>query len=238
MAHNLNHKNNELQFFEYCITYHTNGVGNYQEHEHLSIYVTGNIKESSWKAKAEKGDFYYIKGVVDSALQLLGLNDLKEYPVSGTKLQYGLELKKEGQTLVLLGQVHPRLLQKFDIRQAVTYADFEWERIIDLALAGKLEYHDIPKFPAVQRDLAIIVDQEIPFEKVEKLVRKANINRLRSLKLFDVFESEKLGRGKKSLAINFTFLDEEKTLTDKEIDEMMQKLMTGFEKELHAEIRK
>jgi phenylalanyl-tRNA synthetase beta chain len=238
VAHNLNHKNNDLQFFEFGKTYHTSGLGNYEEYEHLSIYVTGNIKESSWKAKAEKSDFFYLKGVVSAALQLLGLNGLKEYPVSGTKLQYGLEFKKEGQTLVLLGQVNPHLLERFDIRQPVAYADFEWGKIIDLAVNGKLEYHDIPKFPTVQRDLAIIVDQEIPFEKVEKLVRKANISRLRSLKLFDVFESEKLGRGKKSLAINFTFFDEEKTLTDKEIDEMMQKLMTGFEKELHAEIRR
>jgi phenylalanyl-tRNA synthetase beta chain len=137
-----------------------------------------------------------------------------------------------------LGLVTPGKLRSFDIKQPVLYADIKWDTCLKLALAKKIEYKELPKFPAVERDLALVLDKSITYEKVESSIAAAKIGKLSSVRLFYVFESEKLGTDKKSLAINFTFLDAEKTLTDTEVEGMMGKLMKSFEKELGAEIRK
>jgi phenylalanyl-tRNA synthetase beta chain len=116
--------------------------------------------------------------------------------------------------------------------------DLLWDKCLSLAATQQLRYREIPKFPAVQRDLAIVVDNKLDYHQIDGLVKKVKMARLTQTKLFDVFESEKLGAGKKSVAMSFTFQDEEKTLTDKDVDEMMQKIIVTFEKELNAEIRK
>ena len=126
----------------------------------------------------------------------------------------------------------------FDIKQPVFYVDIDWDKMITLAKTLKISYAEISKFPAVQRDLSIVVDKSLKYEQVEKATYGAKVNKLTAMNLFDVFESEKLGAGKKSMAVSFTFLDEEKTMTDKDIDGMMNKIIAAYEKELHAEIRK
>ena len=136
------------------------------------------------------------------------------------------------------GLVHSAITKKFDIRQPVWYGIIDWEILSRLASRQKTGYVEIPRFPAVERDLAIVIDKKISYREVEEAVAKAGIRKLRSMHLFDVFESDKLGASKKSFAVSFTFLDTEKTLTDKEIDGMMQKIMSSVERELSAEIRK
>ena len=140
--------------------------------------------------------------------------------------------------LVRAGIVHKKILQRFDIKQPVLFADIDWNAVSVLAANQKPAISPIPRFPAVQRDLAIVVPSHLAYEEVEKTVQKIKLNKLQGLRLFDVFESEKLGKGKKSMAVNFTFLDQEKTLTDVEIDGWMKKIMLALEKELQAEIRK
>ena len=130
------------------------------------------------------------------------------------------------------------MLDQFGIKQPVFYAGLNWELISDLASNHNPKIREIPRYPQVQRDLAMIVSRELPWQEVENTVHKIRLDKLRDIKLFDIFESEKLGTGKKSLAVNFTFQDEEKTLTDKEIDGWMNKIMGALEKELQAEIRK
>jgi phenylalanyl-tRNA synthetase beta chain len=129
-------------------------------------------------------------------------------------------------------------LAGFDIKQAVYFIDFNFSVLLKLVTNLKITYQEVPKFPAVQRDLAMVVASNVTFEKIEAVVNHIKLSKLQGMRLFDVFESEKLGKDKKSMAINFTFLDNEKTLTDKEIDGMVTKLVQGFEKELGAEIRK
>ena len=129
-------------------------------------------------------------------------------------------------------------MNRFDIKQPVFFADLNWDLLSKIAAGNKPAFNPIPKFPAVQRDLALIVPSQLTYEEVEKAVQKIKLNKLQGVKLFDVFESEKLGAGKKSLAVNFIFLDEDKTLTDQEIDGWMNKIMTSLEKDLQAEIRK
>ena len=238
LAHNINRKNNNLRLFEFGKTYHTSGVGQYEEKEKLCLYITGMIKEASWKTGEDKSDFYYLKGIAESILRAAGLSHYQVQPATDQHLTYGLQLQLNSDTLITLGLADAAIIKRFDIKQQVWYAELEWEKIYHYASKQHPGYSEIPRFPAVQRDLAIVVDKQIPYEKVEQSVKKINIKKLQSVKLFDVFESDKLNTRKKSFAINLTFLDTEKTLTDNEIDGMMQRIMHIFEQELPAEIRK
>ena len=171
-------------------------------------------------------------------MQAAGLTLYKVQPVTVNYLQYGIQVIIDNDIIITLGLADASAVKRFDIKQQVWYAELEWEKVCDYASRQKSGYTEITKFPAVQRDLAIVVDKQLAYEKVEQAVKNTGIQKLQSIKLFDVFESDKLGAGKKSFAVNFTFLDKEKTLTDTEIDSMMQKIMHTFEQELSAEIRK
>jgi phenylalanyl-tRNA synthetase beta chain len=129
-------------------------------------------------------------------------------------------------------------LRKFDIRQPVFFADIYWDNLLEMAAGNAIVFSELPKQVSVNRDLALIVEKSLPFETVEKTVQGIGLQKLRGVQLFDIFESEKLGKDKKSLAISLTFQDNEKTLTDKEIDGMMSRIMKTAEEELKAEIRK
>lgn len=238
IAHNLNRKNNDLKFFEFGKTYSTSAPGKYAEKDHLCLYITGMKSEDNWKKENSKTDFYYLKGVTGSVLKVLGIQLSELNVTEHTELDSCLQGKFNGEVLFEIGSVKNKILQQFDIKQAVYYADFDWQTLLDVSAKSKLSYTEIPKLPAVQRDISMIVDKAVKYEQVEKSALGTKINRLKEVNLFDVFESDKLGDGKKSLAVSFTFRDDEKTLTDKEIDGMMNKIMQAFEKELNAEIRK
>ncbi|MFT3948605.1 MAG: phenylalanine--tRNA ligase subunit beta [Agriterribacter sp.] len=238
LLHNLNRKNNNLLLYEFGKVYASSGIGKYTETEKLSLYVTGITRESSWKHKDEKSDIYYLKGIAENILQLAGIKKYAIDIVKAKQMQYALEIKQGDTLLISLGLVENTVAKKFDIKQPVYYGEVEWHTLCTLAAKQKSGYKEIPRFPAVQRDLAIVIDKNLSFEKVEQAVAKAGIKKLQSLKLFDLFESDKLGKDKKSFAVNFTFIDTEKTLTDTEIDSMMQKIMKTFEQDLSAEIRK
>jgi len=137
-----------------------------------------------------------------------------------------------------LKEVGKKQLHTFDIKQPVFFIDFDYTAVLKQAEKQKITYKEVPRFPAVQRDLAMVVKSNVSYESLENVVKKLKLSKLRGMRLFDVFESDKLGANKKSMAISFTFLDEEKTLTDIEVDEMTHKLIQAFEKEPGAEIRK
>jgi phenylalanyl-tRNA synthetase beta chain len=237
VAFNINRKNNNLKFFEFGKTYSTSGVGQYNELNHLCLYLTGNATENHWKEKSKASDIYYIKGVAEAILSNFGLKHDGFETISTNELQSGLSVNLNGEKILKLGRVNTGLASKFDIKQPVFFADFYWDAI--LKYAGKqVQFKEISKYPSVERDLAMVVPKSMKYKEISERIDKLRLNKLKDVKLFDVFESEKLGKDKKSMAVNFTFLDEEKTLTDKEIDSWMNKIMTTLEKELNAEIRK
>lgn len=238
VVHNLNRRNNNLRLFEFGKTYTTTGIGRYQEKEHLALFMTGQSREQDWRHKKEDTDIYLLKAMVQSLFTQLGLRDLEYTAVSHHKFQEQIAVKHGDTVIATIGKISKALMTRFDIRQDVYQADILWTSCISLASGITLSYKEIARFPAVQRDLAFVVDRNLVYAKIESAAAMAGIKKLRSVKLFDVFESEKLGQGKKSMAVSFNFLDEEKTLTDKEVDEMMQKIIVTFEKELNAEIRK
>ncbi len=238
IAYNLNRKNNDLKFFEFGKTYGVSEAGKYTEDNHLTIYITGNKSSDSWKGKAEKSDFYFIKAVFEKIMNVLGLKADAYTEAENMDLSNALQANIKNEKVAEIGLVANSKLDRFDIKQPVFYADLNWGRLLKLNKKNYIQHKDVSKYPAVNRDLAIIVNKALPFEAVEKATAAAKVNKLTSISLFDIFESEKIGAGKKSMAISFTFLDEEKTMTDKDIDSMMNKIIGAYEKELGAEIRK
>jgi phenylalanyl-tRNA synthetase beta chain len=238
VAYNLNRKNNDLQFFEFGKTYHSGGVGVYEEKDFLCVYITGNRAAASWRNKPQAADIYYLKGVAAGILQLVGLGNNKWTNVDDPKLDHALDVLANDKPVVRLGSVKKHELTRFDIKQPVLFASFDWKTVEKLVATHRVNITELPKQLPVYRDLAMIVRKSLPYESVENSLRKLGLKKLKEIKLFDIFESEKLGVDKKSLAINITFLDEEKTLTDLEIDSMMDQLMSTLQKDLEAEIRK
>jgi len=238
IAYNLNRKNHDLKFFEFGKTYAVNETGGYAENNHLAVYITGNETAAGWKSKGGKTDFYFLKAVFEKIINILGLkiNAYIQEEIPG--LSASLQARVNNETVASIGMVSSKMLNRFDIKQPVFFADLDWDRLLKLNSKEQIQYTGVSKYPAVQRDLAIVVEKGLRFEEVEKATYATKLNKLRSVNLFDIFESDKIGPGKKSLAISFTFLDEEKTLTDKEIDGMMSKIISSYEKELNADIRK
>jgi len=239
VAHNLNHKNNALRFFEFGKSYGKDAPGEYREFEQLCVLTTGNKNEDSWQGKAAATDLYYLKGVVNNILRLMGVNQVRLEELAVAKLDQHLVYKlADGSIIGGIGSAKRSFLQRFGIKQPVYFAAMDWEKLITIATTQKTLIQSLPKFPAVQRDLAMLVSKELKWQQVEMAVQQMKLKKLLDLRLFDVFESDKLGEGRKSIAINFTFQDAEKTLTDAEIDGWMQSIMKTLEKELQAEIRK
>ncbi len=245
VAHNLNHKNNSLQLFEFGKAYSTSGTGKYEEAEKLCIVVSGNKNPDSWKQKGTSADFYQLKGTVEAVLKTLGIKPDAIEIVAVPKLDNHIVYKlnnvnghTDSQIIAGAGEVKKSILEKFGIKQPVYFAGLNWQMLAVLASNQTKKVKEIAKYPSVQRDVAMVVAKDLPWQQVQQTVDKIKLGKLQEIKLFDIFESEKLGSGKKSVAVNFTFLDEEKTLTDKEIDGWMNKIMTTLERELQAEIRK
>ena len=238
IAYNLNRKSGRLRFFEFGKTYSSGGVGDYRETNHLCLYLTGELTEDTWKEDGKPVDFYYLKGLCERLFEVTGLPFSGWSELKDLKLSAGLSVIRNDQVLLEAGIVRTETLKQFDIRQPVLFADISWDILMGLASARKIEFRELPRQLPVYRDLAMIVGKVLPYEKVEAAIRNIRLDKLREVKLFDIFESEKLGSDKKSLALSLTFLDEERTLTDKEVDGMIGKIMTALENEVHAEIRK
>ncbi|TWW00734.1 phenylalanine--tRNA ligase subunit beta [Chitinophaga pinensis] len=238
VSHNLNRRNDNLLFFEFGNTYAVQEQGKYEETAHLSLYLTGQKRTESWMHKAEPVDFFFLKGYVQNLFRQLGINGLQWAEEETDGIQHGWQIRVKNKPVVNLGAVSAQKLKQFDIKQPVWFADINWNIVLGLLQKSDNFYKEIPKFPAVRRDLALILDKQVKFAAVEAAAKTVKSALLQDLNLFDVFESEKLGANKKSYAVSFTFQDAQKTLTDKEIDAVMDKLVKAFEGQLQAEIRK
>ncbi len=238
VEYNLNRKNKDLLFFEFGKTYHVAGVGNYIEKEHLALYLTGEFLAGNWNRKANNVDFFFTKGLATAIFQLCGIEDLSFTDHSSRQFTLAVQAMSRNKPVATAGEIDGQILKTFNIKQPVFYIEIDWAALLHLVGDKKITYKEVPKFPAVIRDLSVVVNSSVAFEAVENIVSKAQLASLKDMKLFDIFESEKLGPGKKAFAISFTFMDEEKTFTDKEIDGFMSGLIQRFENELNAEIRR
>ena len=238
IAHNINRRNANLCLFEFGKTYKMIQGGEYAENRHLALYVTGDIKETSWNHKTEKADFYFLKAACEKVFAATGISNATYQPTTHDHFETAAIISCKKKVIGIAGIVTDKKNKRFGIKQNVLVADIYWDEMVATLKTTSVKYSEISKFPSVQRDLALVVNKNVTYGQVQQTAAALNLSQLQSTRLFDVFESEKLGAGKKSMAVNFAFGDNNKTLTDVEIDEMMNKLIAAFEKQQNAEIRK
>lgn len=237
VAYNLNRKNVDLKLYEFGKIYSSTAAGNYKEETHVAFYISGNTAITNWQQKDKKADFYYLKGICEQVLSGCGLKNINISLLNDDDLESGINISTANKIIGKIGNVSQKLLKQFGIKEAILFADLNWDEIIFLQNKSKLTYEEISKFPVVQRDLAILVDKKTAYAEIEAIIKGIKLPALKNIKLFDIFESEKIGSDKKSMAVNFTFSDETKTLTDSDTDTMMGKIISSLEKQLAATIR-
>ena len=236
IAHNLNRKQQDLKLFEFGKVYQQE-KSKQIESPRISLLLTGNAYRDHWAKPEETMGFFYLKGVLHQILERVGYTACLETPIADTRFTEGLQLSENGVEIATFGLVREGILEAFDISQPVLYADINWNALLAKASENTFEYREIPKFPEVKRDFALLLDEHITYQQLHELSFKAERSLLREMQLFDVYKGDKLPKGKKSYAVSFTLLNPKKTLTDKQIDSAMKRLQTSFEKELGAELR-
>lgn len=236
IAFNINRKKQNLKFFEFGKTYHQNKP-QHRENKCLALFITGNQNEGSWTGETKKSDFSVLKSSVEIVLGRLGIPHFHTEPTVWDIFSEGISFYKEKQGLVHFGVVKKSILKKFDIRQEVFYADFDWDSILGLVSKNKIIVKEVPKYPEVKRDLALLLNESTTFKQVREVAFQAESKLLKEIGLFDVYTGKNLPDGKKSYAVSFILQDDKGTLTDKQIDKTMEKLQQCFQNDLGAEIR-
>jgi phenylalanyl-tRNA synthetase beta chain len=238
LNYNINRKNADLKLFELGKVYgNANGAAfPYYEEKHLSLVISGQVYNENHVGKTDKTDFYYLKAVIEMVLQKLGITNYKTEEAVNSQLQYGLQYAQGKKKLVQFGEVSKAVLKRFDISQAVFYADFNFANLVEIVSKNQVTFKEPSKFPNVRRDLALLLDRTIKYQDLVDLAFSTERKLLKDVNLFDVYEGDKLGN-KKSYALSFTLLNEEATLTDKQIDGVMQKLIETYKQKLGAELR-
>jgi len=246
IAHNINRQNKNLRLYEFGNCYFYKGTelidkpaNNYREEHHLGLFVTGNKEEESWATKDETSSFYGLKAYAEKVLKRLGLlnQNTQITETNNELLSEGLVYTNNNKVILELGIVADFWLKKFGIENPVYYADFYWDNLFQIYKKHKVSFEELPKFPAVRRDLALLIEKSVKFNQIKNAAFKAERQLLRKVDLFDVYEGKGIPSGKKSYAVSFILRDDNKTLKDKQIDKTMQKLITAFYREFGAELR-
>jgi phenylalanyl-tRNA synthetase beta chain len=211
-------------------------LSGYEEKKHLTLLLTGNRAAESWTNAQKPSDFFLFKGYVNTVLSRLGIEKVQYKPVSSAVFAEGIALAVGTEVLVELGTVKKSILKHFDIKQEVFFADFNWNAVLK-QLSNKVKFTEIPKYPGVRRDLALLVAEDVAFESIYTLAKQTEKTLLKEVSLFDVYQGTNLPEGKKSYAVSFVIQDETKTLTDAQIEKVMGKLQANFETELGAVLR-
>lgn len=240
IAYNQNRKNADLKLYEFGKTYiAVKGEEiKYIEVKHLSVFITGRKHEERWNESNDAVNLFSLKGIVKGVLERLGINDSKLTELNSDVFSNGLAYNWNKKLLVEFGEVSKSISSKLmDIKMPVFYADFNWDLILEAMKKTSIVYSEVSKFPEVRRDLALLIDKAVQFEQLEQLAYQSEKNILKDVNLFDVYEGDKLPSGKKSYALSFILQDDNATLTDKQIEKIMEKLMKAYQEKVGAEIR-
>lgn len=237
LAYNINRKQADLKLFEFGKTYQVVDADyKYSESRHLTLFVTGRKYAENPFGKNEKVDFAFLKGCVEALLKKLSIK-FKTTELSGDQFSYGLSFAHKNKPLASLGLVDKAICKKMDVSAEVFYADINWDHVLSLLGKTKLEFTEIPKFPSVRRDLALLIDKKTSYQELEELAFSTERKLLKAVNLFDIYMGDKLEAGKKSYALSFTLQDDEATLNDKQIDTVMQKLIKNYTEKMGATLR-
>ncbi len=248
LLRNINRKRDNLRFFEVGNVYrytpekddHDAPISAYTQEYHMGLWVTGKRVQGSWAHPDEDSSFYELKAYVQNILKRTGLAAglVVESKSDNNLFAYGLSLKtRNGKVIADYGKLSHKVTHEAGIDQDVYYAEINWSGVVKATKKNKIEFKHLSKYPAVSRDLALLVDESVEFAQIEQIARQTEKKLLKSVSLFDVYQGKNLPAGKKSYAVNFMFEDEERTLTEKQIDAMMQKLVHNLTTKLGAELR-
>ena len=248
IQHNANRKNADLKFFEFGNCYHFNAekknpekvLAAYSEELHLGLWITGKRVSNSWAHPDENTSIYELKAYVLNIFRRLGVNFGGLVFGNLTDDIYSVAISvhtRGGKLLATFGVLHKKIQKAFDIDNEVYYADLNWKELMKAIKNNTVAYKEISKFPAVKRDLALLIDKKVQFAEIEKIAYETDKKLLKSVELFDVYEGKNLEAGKKSYAVSFMLQDENATLNDKQIDKVMQKLIANLQNKLDAKLR-
>lgn len=237
VAYNQNRKTADIKFYEFGKTYHLIN-DKYEERPRLLILLSGSSQTEQWNQKPSPVSFYHLKAVVDAIIGRLGINSYQSEELKDENFAFGLKYFRGDKVIVSFGAVTSADKKKADVDKDVYYADFDWALLLDMVRKNKIVNKEVPKYPSVRRDLSMLVDTDVTFEALKTIVFKTEKKLVKNVQVFDVYVGDKLPEGKKSYALNFTIQDEEQTLTDKQIDAVMQKIIHNLAQTVKAEIRK
>ena len=248
VQHNVNRKRGNLRFFEFGNVYtfdpakqnDDDPMQAYKEQYHCGLWITGKRIEGSWAHANEESSFYELSAYVENILRRIGVKPgmIVRKKSESDIFSAGLAIENRGgKKLIEMGIITKKLLKQFGLDAPVFYAELNWTALMKVIKKNEVLYTEVSKFPAVSRDLALLVDNSVEFAQIEQIARQTEKKLLKKVELFDVYEGDKLPAGKKSYAVNFILQDEEKTMGDKQIDAIMQKLITNIKKQLNAELR-
>jgi phenylalanyl-tRNA synthetase beta chain len=236
VSYNINRKTNRLKLFEFGKTYHQIDE-NRRENKHLSILMTGKRHTENWLSSDEKLSFFDLKTVVENILERLGIQKWKISEATADLFSEGISYSSRKDTIVTFGVLSNKLLKKLDIKQEVLFADFNWDAILKLLTKETIKFQDIPKYPEVSRDFALLIKNSVTFEQLAQTAKNTEKKYLKEVGLFDVYTGKNLPEGTKSYGVNFVLQDQNATLEEKQIDKIMQKLQAAFERDFEASLR-
>lgn len=234
--HNVNRRKQDLKFFEFGSIYYKEPNG-YNEKKQLALLVSGNRAGENWNTEQKRSDFFYLKAIIEQVLLRLGIRSFESLPAESGFFAEGLSFNTGKQKLVRFGVLNQKIAEAFEIKAEVLYAEFEWAALVNLASTGRMVYTEVPKYPEVRRDFALLLDREVSFKQIHDLAFKTEKKLLTRVNLFDVYHGKNLPENKKSYAVSFLLQDLNKTLTDEQIDKVMNRLQRQFEQVLGAELR-
>jgi phenylalanyl-tRNA synthetase beta chain len=246
IAWNINRQNSDLKLYELGYVYArkkgsrtTEITDNYSERQILSLAVTGDISIKRWNTAETPSGFFHIKGYTELVLSRFGItrHDIDAATENAGWYTEAMRYSTAGLEIASFGKITKKYLSMFDIRQEVWYAEIFWENLLKIIGSKNIRFSELPKYPWVRRDLALVIDKSVTFGQIQDLAFRTERNLLREVDLFDVYESEAIGRDKKSYAVSFILRDERQTLTDRNIEKVMNALVKAFEREFGATLR-
>ena len=235
IEYNSNRKNNNLKIFEFGKTYSL--ADEYIENQHLFLSITGRRLKENWNSSNDQINFFDLKEYVHTILNKLGIFKFNSTLNNNPFYDNYIEYKLKNDIVVSYGSVNNKILKKYKINNATYVADFNWDVLLKTVKGSNIVYSPVNKFPSIRRDLSLLVDKNISFSELESIAKSIKCNILKDINLFDVYTGDKLPKDKKSYSLSFIFEDNSKTLTDIQIDKVMDKLIKGYKKEVSAEIR-
>lgn len=236
VTRNSNRQRPNLKLYEFGNIYEKTAE-KYNQHSALSLWVSGQEREENWREGVLNSDLYSLKKEVDFVLSKLGLSGFLVQESQSEHLEYGLSYFLNKRIVVELGKVHPATAKKADFKGSVFFADFDWGYLASKAKKRKISFAELPKYPEVRRDLALLINKDVSYAALENAAQKAERKLLQSVNLFDVYEGKNLPEGKKSYALSFVLSDANATLNDKQVDAAMERILNSFKEQFEASLR-